>query len=108
MDDPWTCCICNGEMLKTSKHFLTCENNHGPLYSAPRVRDLPIAVKVPRRGPFTRLFWIRKEFFYWRYVPHAHKKALDQRPKTGTIVARVFIKEKWYARVFQPSSCHLR
>lgn len=100
-NDPWTCRNC-GEMIKTSDRSITCSCCCGRLHPAPRVEDLPLAWRATRRGPFTRLFLIADHSDFWRYVLHAHKKALDQRSGGGTVVAKVFLKNgSVQARVFR-------
>ena len=89
MRDPWLCRRCGGENMKTSKHWLACIKCNNRLQDAPRVEDLPLAWRATRRGPFTRLYFITNTPGLWRYVPHAHKTALNQRPEPGIVVAKV-------------------
>jgi hypothetical protein len=104
-DDPWTCPTCGKDMIKTRSGYLSCLHFHDRLYSAPRVEDLPRAWRVKTRGPYTRFFYImRHGFKLWRYVPYAHKTALDQKPKVGTVVAKVILRDgRVQARVFKPA-----
>lgn len=105
MLDPWTCKICGGEMMKTSDNHLVCHLLHGRLHPAPQVKDLPLALLAIHRDgkcfPCTRLYRIWDMEGFWKYIPHAHKKALDQRPKAGMVIARVPMGAGAQARVFR-------
>lgn len=108
MNDPWTCKICGGEMIKTSKNHLVCALFHGRLHRAPKVEDLPLAIRAFCRDGkcflYTKLFLIAGQEGYWKYIPYAHKKALDQRPKAGTVIARVLLRGgRVQARAFRLS-----
>lgn len=89
ISDPWTCIQCDGDMVRTSLEWLTCHRCDAKLVRIPRVEDLPLAWRATRRGPFTRLYFITNTPGLWRYVPHAHKAALNQRPEPGIVVAKV-------------------
>lgn len=102
IDDLWTCRVCGGEMTRTSKHHIMCSHCRGRLHPAPRVEDLPLAWRAVSRGRYTRFFWIYNHPGLWHYVPHVHGKALNQRPKAETVVAKVYLKNgSVQARVFR-------
>ena len=92
----WTCSVCGAEMLKMSERYLTCSKCNSKLQHAPVVGDLPKAHRATIRGrwyyPFTRLWIIEGCNGFWKYVSHAHKRALERRPKPGTVVARVWLE----------------
>jgi len=114
MKDPWICPICNGEMIKGREHsqYLTCPRGHGRLHQAPRIEDFPLASRAICRNtlsgigngvfPHTKLFWISGWPGFWRYIPYAHKTALDKRPGPDVVIAGVRTKrEGIQARAFR-------
>lgn len=91
----WVCPVCGATMLKVSDAYLACGAGHGKLRPAFAARDLPVATRVGYRK-----FEVRGENGLWRYVPRAHKDALDRAPDPGVVVAQVIGKQGVLVRSF--------
>ena len=112
--EDWKCSKCGCYMLKTSSGVhLVCTGwkCRSKLRVAKQLMDLPVATRMSRThyvlaGLYEVAFDKKGNPLkgWWKLVPSKHKKALDQFPDLGHVVARVWISrwKKWAPRTLRP------
>lgn len=113
--DDWMCHKCGRYMEKTyGGVHLVCPNLlcKSKLHAAHGLIDLPVASKDYRTHHYILAGLYEIAFDkkgnplkgWWVLVPHKHKKALDQLPDPGHVVARVWNRryKKWVPRTLRP------
>lgn len=97
----WTCPHCGGDLRKCDT-FLCCTGLRCPGFLRGTVLEAPIAADLPlaERLDYKR-FRIADTWGEWEYAVGAHKKALDKKPGSGIVLARVNTGKKVRVRAFR-------